>query len=123
MRWLYDPHILCSRSEGCGSTHIDVGKEIAPILGSRDVVRGFLKRIDNITGKIVLDFNNVEFVSRSAAHVLLEYERCNPDRIIEFCNMNKSVKKMFDLVKSQLNGLVSKDKLKSRDIDVVELTV
>ncbi len=48
---------------------VDVEKEIAPIVGSRDVVKALERRMDTAK-KIVLDFKNVELVSRYAAHVL-----------------------------------------------------
>ena len=99
---------------------IDVEKEIAPIVGSRDVVKTLERRMDTAK-KIVLDFKNVEFVSRSAAHVLLEYKRNNANKVIEFRNMNQSVEKMFYLVEAQLEGRANKDKLKSVDIRVMEL--
>ncbi|WP_202320698.1 hypothetical protein [Archaeoglobus neptunius] len=99
---------------------IDIEKEIAPIVGSRDVVKAFERRMDTAK-KIILDFKNVEFASRSAAHVLLEYKRNNPDKVIEFRNMNQSVEKMFYLVEAQLEGRANKDKLKSVGIEVMEL--
>lgn len=99
---------------------VDVEKEIAPIVGSRDVVKALVERM-NVAKKIILDFKNVEFISRSAAHVLLEYKRNNPDKIIEFRNMNQSVKNMFYLVEAQIEGRVNKDKLKSPSIKVMEL--
>ncbi len=101
---------------------IDVEKEIAPIVGSRDVVKTLEKRM-NVAKRIVLDFKNVEFVSRSAAHVLLAYKRNNPDKDIEFRNMNQSVEKMFHLVEAQLEGHANKDKLKSAGIKIMELVV
>lgn len=50
---------------------IDLGKEIAPVLSSRELVRELEKRIAD--KKVILDFKNVEFISHSFAHELLTY--------------------------------------------------
>lgn len=50
---------------------IDLGKEIAPVLSSRELVRELEKRIAD--KKVILDFKNVEFISHSFAHELLTH--------------------------------------------------
>ena len=100
---------------------VDLEKEIAPIIGSRDVLECLEERIKKAE-YIILDFKNVKFISRSAAHKLLNYKNNHPEKI-EFINMNDSVKKMLEIVEAQINGHVNKDKFKPSKIRVIELTV
>lgn len=54
------------------STTIDVSESVAQIINSRDVaeiLEETIKKTD--TGSVILDFSNVKFISRSAAHSLL----------------------------------------------------
>lgn len=54
------------------STTVKLNKLLAPIISSRDVaniLEDIIKKTDNKS--VVLDFSNVKFVSRSAAHALL----------------------------------------------------
>jgi len=82
---------------------IDVAKVVTPILGSRDVVKYLEQKMDR-SENIILDFRNVEFISRSAAHSLLNYKMSHPDKKIDFINMNSSVSRMLEIVESQLNS-------------------
>ena len=51
---------------------INVAKILAPIVGSRDLMSVLAEAINKADAKSVdLDFREVEFVSRSAAHALL----------------------------------------------------
>ena len=79
---------------------IDLGKEIAPVLSSRELVRELEKRISG--RKVILDFKNVEFISHSFAHELLMYKLRNQN--IELVNMNPSVAKMLEGVEQHLKG-------------------
>ncbi|NJE26433.1 DUF4325 domain-containing protein [Thermococcus sp. MV5] len=79
---------------------IDLGKEIAPVLSSRELVRELEKKITD--KKVILDFKNVEFISHSFAHELLMYRFRNPN--IELVNMNPSVAKMLEVVEQHLKG-------------------
>lgn len=78
---------------------VNVAKMIAPIVGSRDFVNSLLMKIDK-KDKVVLDFKNVEFLSRSAAHELLKYMNMNPNKIY-LRNLSPSVRTMLELVESQ----------------------
>jgi len=79
---------------------IDMGKEIVPVLSSRELVRELEKRISG--RKVILDFKNVEFISHSFAHELLMYKLRNQN--IELVNMNPSVVKMLEIVEQHLKG-------------------
>jgi len=77
---------------------IDLGKEIAPVLSSRELVRELEKKVAG--RKVILDFKNVEFISHSFAHELLMYKLRNQN--IELVNMNPSVAKMLEVVEQHL---------------------
>lgn len=74
---------------------VDVGNELSNIVGTRDSIRKL-----EIKDNTVLDFKNVEFISRAAAHELLK--TCSGS--VKFINMNKSVRKMLSLVKKSLSS-------------------
>ena len=103
---------------------IDVAKTAAAILGSRDVVKCLEQRMNKAT-KIVLDFKNVEFISRSAAHSLLSYKRAHPHKKICFINMNPSVSRMLEIVEVQLNRGKEEIKIGAniKKVNIAELTV
>ncbi len=64
---------------------------------SRKAVKQLFNEIDK-TNKIILDFNKITFVSRSAFHqFLIESEKI---KYIKFINMNADLKKLFSIVKS-----------------------
>lgn len=82
---------------------IKIAKEISEIISSRDVSNILKKEIDRTpTYEVQLDFDNVQFVSRSAAHELIELqqlfaERSAPIKVF-FINTNPSVANMFRTV-------------------------
>lgn len=77
-----------------------VSNLLAPIVSSRDIVdilERAIKKIDNKS--IDLDFSNVKFVSRSAAHaLLLMKERLQARKDIYFINTNEDVANMLRVV-------------------------
>lgn len=82
-----------------------IAQQIAEIISSRDFVRDVIKReITKNKHKIInLDFSNVEFVSRSAAHefISLQSELKNKffnQKYINFINTNDNVKNMLRIV-------------------------
>lgn len=85
---------------------IDVAAKLAAILASRDITRSLKKLILAArTPEVSLDFKNVEFISRSAAHELLllqdELAKWPPQAIaLSFINTNKDVAAMFQVVAS-----------------------
>lgn len=76
---------------------------IAPVIHSRDaveLVRNVIEKTDAVTS-VVLDFNEVEFISRSAAHELLvlkENLKQAKNTDIVFTNTNKDVNGMLRIV-------------------------
>lgn len=81
---------------------INISREIAPILSSRDVIRDLFWVVKKIRSKkIDLNFKDVKFVSRSAAHELLILkEKLSMQKDIEFVNLNSEVENMIRLVAS-----------------------
>ncbi len=72
------------------------------ILTSRDIVKKYKKIIDNIHNDVVvLDFSNVDFISRSTAHEFLklkEYYKVKKSKYLEIQNINEDISKMFEIV-------------------------
>lgn len=83
---------------------IDVERILAAVIGSRDIADRLEDVIANARAKAVdLDFQNVEFVSRSAAHELLlikeDFRRKFVNKKeISFINTNKAVTEMFRII-------------------------
>ncbi|MBU4369632.1 hypothetical protein KKG58_02600 [Patescibacteria group bacterium] len=86
------------------TTIINVNKTIAPIISSRDIIGNLGNSVEKkFTNDIALDFNNVQFISRSAAHQLLIVKekfanRLSKKKTISFINTNDEVAKMLRLV-------------------------
>ncbi len=87
---------------------IIVSRLLASIISSRDVIDLLEKTIKKFnTDSVILDFSNVKFVSRSAAHaLLLMRERLQLKRDITFVNANEDVANMLRIVAA--NMIVSK---------------
>ena len=85
---------------------INVAKILAPIVGSRDLMSVLAEAINKADAKSVdLDFREVEFVSRSAAHALLLMKedlqrKWLNKKYIAFVNASKNVQEMFRVVAS-----------------------
>jgi len=83
---------------------INVAKILAPIIGSRDLIELLAKAvIESDDESVDLDFKDVEFVSRSAAHALLVMKedlqrRWLHKKYIAFVNANNNVQEMFRMV-------------------------
>lgn len=83
---------------------INLAELVAPIISSRDVIEDLKKiilRTDALS--VDLDFNKVEFISRSAAHALLKIKEDLQRKIfkkknISFANPNKDVAEMLRIV-------------------------
>ena len=115
--------MTCVMSEITRKTAIiDVAKVVAPVIGSRDVVKHLEQNMD-VAEHIILDFENVEFISRSAAHSLLSYKKRHPNKTIKFINMNLSVSKMLEIVEDQLNRGDYGNGVTKKEITVSELTI
>lgn len=85
---------------------INVAKILAPIVGSRDLMPVLAEAINKADAKSVdLDFREVEFVSRSAAHALLLMKedlqrKWLNKKYIAFVNASNNVQEMFRVVAS-----------------------
>ena len=83
---------------------INVAKILAPIVGSRDLLPVLAKTINKTNSPSVdLDFSEVEFVSRSAAHALLFMKedlqrKWRNKKYITFINTSKNIQEMFRIV-------------------------
>ena len=88
------------------SINIKIADKIAPIVSSRDIIVKLKNDISKLKAKEVsLDFTDVNFVSRSAAHELLitkeELKRKTlRKKNIIFINTNNDVKEMIRTVAS-----------------------
>ena len=85
---------------------VDLGKEYARILTSRDLVRDIEERYD---GNVILDFKNVEFISRSFAHELWLYMHRHKE--VEIVNTNKDIENMINAVKHSIENGKRNNKL------------
>lgn len=87
---------------------INIATEIAAVIGSRDLINNLKKVVRKIdANRVYLDFSEVEFVSRSAAHALLlmkEDLKRNffGKKEIVFINANSDVEKMLRIVAANL---------------------
>ena len=85
---------------------INVAKILAPIVGSRDLMPILAESVNKADAKLVdLDFSEVEFVSRSAAHALLLMKedlqrKWLNKKYIAFVNAANNVQEMFRVVAS-----------------------
>lgn len=105
---------------------INAAKIIAPIIGSRDSIDRLRKAVINAKSKLVdLDFKDVEFISRSAAHELLIMKEDLRRRLLRqkkevvYTNTNKDVTEMFRIVAANRavpKTVKPKDKLERVDI-------
>ncbi|MEK7064936.1 MAG: hypothetical protein AAB963_00655 [Patescibacteria group bacterium] len=83
---------------------INVAKILAPVVGSRDLMPILSEAVNKADVKSVdLDFSEVEFVSRSAAHALLLMKedlqrKWLNKKFITFVNTSDNVQEMFRVV-------------------------
>lgn len=103
--WSKVPSLLyCIYMDSTTNNTISIVQTIAPIVSSRDLVRNLEKVIAKVKADLVdLDFINVEFISRSAAHeMIMLQERMRIKRFkkkdVRFTNTNDEVKKMLRIV-------------------------
>ncbi|MDD5172974.1 MAG: STAS domain-containing protein [Patescibacteria group bacterium] len=110
-------------------TIIDIAESIAPIISSRDVIDNFKKSIKRAPDvNVALDFSNVQFISRSAAHQLLSIReefahKWQNKKIVSFTNTDSNVASMLRLVAA--NKVLPKGKIKfnAETISIESLTI
>ncbi len=85
---------------------VKIEREIHKKLGMRASAETFFNNLDNDAIKIIIDFDNVEFMSRSFAQ---EYVYQKHQRKTEFIekNMSDFVKKMLDIVNKNYADSIS----------------
>jgi hypothetical protein len=84
---------------------IDIATTVAPIVASRDAVATLREKVAKIPSETVqLDMANVDFISRSAAHELLQVKEFfaaqTPKKTVDFINANDTVSAMLRVVAS-----------------------
>jgi len=107
------------------TTKINVAQILSKTISSRDVLVVLIKKISSAKEKIVeLDFSEVDFISRSAAHELLKIrEDFDRKKIFKknvmFVNQNKDVSQMLRLVAANFaSPQQPKPKLKTKIVDI-----
>lgn len=106
------------------TTIINIAETLAPVISSRDAVddlRRSIKRASTID--VALDFSDVQFLSRSAAHRLLiiKEEFANrrlKKKVISFINTNDDVRKMLKLVAASRVLPKEKREFKAKTTDI-----
>lgn len=86
-------------------TTINIATRVAPVLASRDVITALKIELEKLAAtQVQLDFTQVEFVSRSAAHELLRLKESlaaqSSKKTVEFINANDEVANMLRTVAS-----------------------
>lgn len=79
------------------------------MLSSRDVISIIKQRIQETTDRrVVLDFSNISFISRSAAHELLQLKDQHNKfwnfKKVSYQNISPEVNQMFAIVEKQKNS-------------------
>jgi len=75
-------------------------KLVAENIVNRQSIDLIRDKIDTSDRKVVLNFKNISFISRSFADELIKL--CNKSNyIVEFSNLNKETEKMIDSAKKQ----------------------
>lgn len=72
-------------------------KEIGSDLGSRQEIEELFNNIDDNTSKVIMNFEDTEFMGRSFAQEYLNQKNSAPFEIIEK-NMPQEIKRMFDVI-------------------------
>ncbi len=82
------------------STILNVAELLAKIISSRDIIEILEEKIKKVdTKSVILDFTNVKFISRSAAHsLLLLKDKLKNNKDVSFANAEKDVSEMLRIV-------------------------
>ena len=81
---------------------IKLREEIYSDLIIRHAAEDLFNKLDETYSKIVMDFDEIEFMSQSFAQEYV-YRKKNTDIEIIEINMNEHVKKMFEIIYDRLN--------------------
>ena len=106
---------------------IKIADFIAPVISSRDVANILKKAILKINFPIIeIDFTNVEFISRSAAHAFIlmkeDFQR-KPfkKRKVIFINTNKDVNEMLRIIAANRVAPKPKPDFCAEKVDIANL--
>lgn len=110
-------------------TTIKVSHLFTPILGSRDIINKLGQFVINApTERVDLDFQKLQFISRSAAHELLKlkeelFYRKRNKKEVAFINTNEDVAQMLKIVAAN-RALPKREihELKIESINIASLT-
>jgi len=109
------------------NTKINIARLIAPVISSRDVMGTLTTEINAADTQMVsLDFKDVDFISRSAAHELLSMKedliRERNKKEIYFVNLNSPVRDMFRVTAANRAAPKSKKpEFKAEEVDLTTL--
>ena len=105
-------------------TSIKVAKVLASIIGSRDVISVLKSHVfESDKPSVVLDFESIQFISRSAAHELLLFqeELRQKGKELVFDNTNKDIVDMLRIVAANRAVPAKKSEFKPEKVDINSL--
>ena len=82
-------------------------KEFGKSLGLRHNMEELFNRIDSDTSKVIMNFENVEFIGRSSAQEYLNQKHFASFEVIEK-TVPRDVQKMFDIILEQNNKKIAR---------------
>lgn len=100
---------------------IQIAKLLAPIISSRDIIAVLKKKIIAAKSSLIeLDFSDVEFISRSAAHeLILMKEDLRNKKEITIANANEAVIQMLRIVAAnRIAPKTQKPKFNPKRVDI-----
>ncbi len=82
---------------------VDLGIFISRLISSRDIIDVLFNSVPSTSKTLVLDFKDVEFITRSAAHQLIlkinEF-KVNKNLIVQLINKSDTIDQMLEIVKN-----------------------
>lgn len=89
---------------------IKLAEEVYSDLIIRQAAEDLFNNLDESCKKIIMDFDNIEFMSQSFAQEYV-YRKKNTDIEIIEINMNEHVKKMFEIIYDRLEEAENKKRI------------
>lgn len=104
------------------SKSIVVKELFGTTVNTRQAVQELAKHVpQKASKKVVVDFDKVEFVSRSFAHEFLRFQKKYPD--VEVLNLSRNVKKMFNTVRESRSSAYSTEDITDSSINLSDLSL
>jgi hypothetical protein len=85
---------------------INLHNEFGNLIITREAIISLFNSLAHTNNLLVLDFSNIEFISRSATHEYIRQKLSNNIKLKEI-NMSQNVKSMFLLVTKQLKKITT----------------